>query len=1461
MQDEREYLMRHTFPVLREWAAKRDVTLTELDLRWGITPEEAESGKVVEICLREIENSIPFFVGIIGNRYGWVPSRDDIDKKVTDRFASVENYLNSHLSVTEMEMQFGVLDREEDMHAYFYIKEQQEEQDNPEMLNRLRKAVRASRYPDSTYASPEDLGNQVENAFRALLDEVFPEEETSEAEREARQQRAFRNSLCRNYIRDEHNFQVLNEWLENKDSPQLVVTGASGLGKSALIANWIKDQEERPDHSYQIVYHFVGNGGNEGSHGAISAAIAGEIRQAYGFVKENNEGAEKKDELEDAFLKVASDGDRPLLVVLDAVNQVADVDNAKQLNWLPIPPRKVRILFSTLEDDVTMEVFRNRHYPVFTLQPLSLDRRRELVKTYLGDFGKHLSEAQIQRIITDSQCENTLVLKTLLDELLNFGIFERLDERIDFFLHTESVEEFYQTLLGCYEDEFPFTQHVLSLLALSRSGLSEGEILQATNITQLHWSQFYCSFRSHLTAKIGLVTFGHAYVRSAVESRYNLLGEGAGNKVLREEIISLFKDHPSTPRALHELPHQYYALGDDVRLHEVLMDIDAFLYLCDHDDSALIRYWNYLKDNYNIEDYLPLAEKSVDPYCSYRTLTAFCRAGIVNPHLAWECASRLLDHVKSDNERAEALNFLGLALESQCRYQESLDSLLESLRIRLTVQEEDYCGTAQAYSNVGYVYFLLGNNEKALEYQQKGLEIIQLAHDGASDEVAKYYNNIGLTYRAIGDFQKALDYCQQAYNQSKSVYGDAYPNTALFCNNLGLVNFDVGNTSMALECFQKALAGYQNVFGNSHPSIAQTLNNIGNYYCLLGEYNTGLDLRLKVLAISLAVYGEQNDDTATYYDNIGCNYDELGQYDKALKYKKKALKIRRFLLGDNHYIVGQSYNNIGYSYGLLGNPRKELSCCKKALKVFLSSLGEQHPSTATTFDNIGMIYAELGNYSKAIEYQQKSLEIRQSIYDKPHSDIANSYNNIGYTYGLVGDALKELEYYQKALLIRQRLFGDNHPDVATSFNNIGLSYGELGDYTKALEYQQKALEIRLSIFDEHHPDVAGSYNNIGSIYGHLGDYQKQLDYELKALEIRRTIFGDAHPETATCYNNVGTTYADLNDYPKALEYQLKALEIRQAIYGDDHPDTASSFNCVGNTYGNMDDYSTSLKYLLKALEIHRTFFGDDSPTTAITYNSIGNTYGLMGEHEKALEYKLEALKIQQSISADHPNTATYLNNVGWTYKELGDLQHALECQLKALEIRRTALGDEHPNTADSYGCVGLTYYEMGDTGKAIEFQKKAFELCLSIYGEGHPETATYCSNLGWLLNEMSDYGQSLEYYQKSIQICLSTYGENHSETARIFNNTGFCYLRLERYEDAIRCVKKALDISLTIDDIMSVATYNNRLGYIYQIGGDDNYACAIAHYRQAAELFAQLGNDEEAEENRQAAEALGSKNQ
>jgi len=126
MQAERDHLAQVVFPVLRRYVAERDVTLQELDLRRGISEEELKQGTVVDISLKEIANTHPFFIGLLGERYGWVPSekeREDIaaNTSVFEDYPWVRDQLREGTSLTEIEIQEGVLRSKEKVYAYFYF--------------------------------------------------------------------------------------------------------------------------------------------------------------------------------------------------------------------------------------------------------------------------------------------------------------------------------------------------------------------------------------------------------------------------------------------------------------------------------------------------------------------------------------------------------------------------------------------------------------------------------------------------------------------------------------------------------------------------------------------------------------------------------------------------------------------------------------------------------------------------------------------------------------------------------------------------------------------------------------------------------------------------------------------------------------------------------------------------------------------------------------------------------------------------------------------------------------------------------------------------------------------------------------------------------------------------------------------------------------------------------------------
>jgi len=97
MMSERDLLRDEVFRYLEEKLIERKVKLEPIDLRWGIetTTKELKEQKelmVLKVCLDEIDRSTPFFIGIIGDRYGWIPPESRI---------KAEDYINTFNSNKE----------------------------------------------------------------------------------------------------------------------------------------------------------------------------------------------------------------------------------------------------------------------------------------------------------------------------------------------------------------------------------------------------------------------------------------------------------------------------------------------------------------------------------------------------------------------------------------------------------------------------------------------------------------------------------------------------------------------------------------------------------------------------------------------------------------------------------------------------------------------------------------------------------------------------------------------------------------------------------------------------------------------------------------------------------------------------------------------------------------------------------------------------------------------------------------------------------------------------------------------------------------------------------------------------------------------------------------------------------------------------------------------------------------
>lgn len=284
MYAERDHLVKVVFPALREKLGKYRVHLIDIDLRWGVTKEQADNDRVLDLCLDLIDDCRPFFIGILGERYGWVPTK--IPPEAIRKYGWVQHATGK--SLTELEILHGVLNNP-DMkgHAFFYFRD-------PKALNKIPDAVRKEIYVESDpvrikklialkeeirrsghpvmdpyparwdakaydrytkakgrLTGLEEFGNKIQKQLwerikgELKLPETPPiEAETDPLAIEQDYHERFIDSRLTVYIGRDKIHKDLLAYCNGDDRKPLIVTGPSGSGKSAILARLSRELME-----------------------------------------------------------------------------------------------------------------------------------------------------------------------------------------------------------------------------------------------------------------------------------------------------------------------------------------------------------------------------------------------------------------------------------------------------------------------------------------------------------------------------------------------------------------------------------------------------------------------------------------------------------------------------------------------------------------------------------------------------------------------------------------------------------------------------------------------------------------------------------------------------------------------------------------------------------------------------------------------------------------------------------------------------------------------------------------------------------------------------------------------------------------------------------------------------------------------------------------------------------------
>ena len=139
---------------------------------------------------------------------------------------------------------------------------------------------------------------------------------------------------------------------------------------------------------------------------------------------------------------------------------------------------------------------------------------------------------------------------------------------------------------------------------------------------------------------------------------------------------------------------------------------------------------------------------------------------------------------------------------------------------------------AQAYNDLGIIYFDKENYDTAITLYNKAIQIRKQLNDDLG--IAKLYNKIGIVYQKQGVFDKGLENQFAALNlfeKCKNDFGISYS-----LNNIGILNQNLGRYNEAIAYHKKSLAIKQNI--NDKTGVASSFVNIANIYSVKAGYRS-----------------------------------------------------------------------------------------------------------------------------------------------------------------------------------------------------------------------------------------------------------------------------------------------------------------------------------------------------------------------------------------------------------------------------------------------------------------------------------------------------------------------------------------------------------------------------------------------------------------------------------------------
>lgn len=1178
MMEERQYLAETIYPSVKKYCYERGVELVWLDLRWGVTDFQAKRGKTLEICLKTIQTS-NVFLGLIGYRYGSKPELRNLKtiRRMKREFPFLEEDIENQLSMTEIEMQYGVLRDPKQRYSCFCLRSEimqseiekskspiKESSEDKEKLDRLKEEIRLIKNCDTVsvneYDSVEEMGAMVESFLkRNVVDKLFKFKATW-YERQMVQQDFFIERKQKLYVPRLDDYEIINDFMDSR-TQYFAITGERGNGKSSLVANWMGT---RPD--LKFIYCFVGASEKSFNPEDILKLLIVQLNpdlikdgdddwEIILELESENKPKGKEDQPEKWYDKYhaifqralrerhKANPDERIVLILDGINQISDFQNSKELQWVPklSQYQYVKAIFTTWEDDRTNDSLKALGAETMNVEPLNKEQIREIIDRYLGDRGRKLDKRPFNRIVNDKESQSPVVLRTLLDEMCYYGEHKKLSRYIRSYVDTISKEEFFECVLKRLEESYGSSKvsGALTALAASHSGLSNEELIGIANRQIEAARQLQTKTSRHLINKL-LEKFIKFFFKSD-DGNFSLFNW----KQISYSLDSHFIERGELNQFSHDLiasaaENRYGANIPNVRglIVEYMKNFGSVERQCDEIPWQLsqLQKWSELNEFFLNPDVLKcMLDKS--------NFNLYLWNLYKNGNSLDEYFTLDLSSLKPD-DRVKIYHALAAFGASINDYQINERGLTEALHVlrnsrELYEDKKQYeSRLATTLYNLGTIHHLPRKEQAEKEYSE-ALEISRCLYPEKPEEYAGILNDLGLLYLEMKRFNQS----EEKLSESLDIYGNYikdHPDeleARCYCT-MPLLN-------RALLYMERKSSFY--------------------YSKAESDFRDGLGILQELNKESPGFYDE---DIARNKMNLGFLYFNWNDGSKAESYLTDALTafsaLEKEAPGFYNYELGLTNLNLGLVNMQMNCDLEAAKYCWNNALDFFQKQNKQNPESCDEYIakanlNLGLLYIQMNDYPKSKSCLTGALNTFLRLNEK---------NSGIYNWEL---GLAHLNWG----LMHMQTNPDSESDIEAEAN-----------FHKALEYLKKWNDVNPGTCDE---DFAKTLIHLGRLYLFTERYSEAEDNYNEALSIYRQLAAENpdvyKPAIADVLSDLARTHLKQDRESEAKNELNEVVNICRSLNEseDSLVFVGRGFFTLAHIYKeNLHDYSRSKELLLES---------------------------------------------------------------------------------------------------------------------------------------------------------------------------------------------------------------------------------------------------------------------------------------